>query len=96
MNDEQQNDLRKEMNKRFDDLDDQFAKLFDYLEERMNKTDASLDNKAEKSEVGRVLQTLDGLSGRLSDVETEQAAHASQLDRHEKKLKQLKPEAGLR
>lgn len=61
--------------------DDQFTKLFKYMEGRFNTIEEQLSHKAEKSDIDRLINTMDDSIRQITDNKTEQAARDAQWNR---------------
>ncbi|HWZ65682.1 MAG TPA: hypothetical protein VNX65_02690 [Patescibacteria group bacterium] len=70
-------------------LDAQFAKLYGYMNKRLDQLEAKLETKADKSQIERIFQILDGIVARLDTAEIERAAQNHQLNRHQDWIKKV-------
>lgn len=61
--------------------EDQFTKLFKYIEKRLDVIEDKLDQKADKVDVQRLIDTIDSFVKRIEDSDTEQAARDAQFVR---------------
>ncbi|MEV0473773.1 hypothetical protein [Streptomyces prunicolor] len=78
--------------KRLDRQDDDLAEISTHLSARMDGFEGKLDAKAD---VERIYTSLDAIIGRLDHDETERAAVASKVDRHETLLQKVARKLGL-
>ena len=69
------------MDKRFDGVDKTFVKMFKYTSERFDSIDEKLNGKADKTDVERLINTMDDFIRRVTNNETEQAARDAQFAR---------------
>lgn len=60
---------------------DQFTKLLKYMTERFDSIDEKLDQKVNKVDVKRLINTMDDFIRRITDNEAEQAARNAQFAR---------------
>lgn len=58
--------------------EDQFIKLFKYMQEQFKLVNEKLDQKADKADVEAIIRAVDGLAGRASDMEFENAVRDKQ------------------
>ncbi|NKY25518.1 hypothetical protein [Nocardia gamkensis] len=65
------------------------------MDKRVDKIEAELQKKADKSEINGIYDKLDGIIGRLGDEETERFAIMAQLQRHERWHRQEAEHTGL-
>lgn len=75
--------------------DDQFTKLFSYMEEKFTSVEKKLDQKADKSDVERILNTVDGYAAKLDTYASEMAAMQHKIDRLEKYIQVLAQKANV-
>lgn len=75
---------------------DEFTQLFKTMTERFDKIDAALELKADKAGLDGVYNRLDDVMAELDDIKSELAAHAVQLDRHERWHQEEAAHIGLR
>jgi hypothetical protein len=63
--------------------EDEFTKLFTYVTERFDGVERILENKADRTDLDRILIALDEINGLLETDDQERAAMNAQLGRHE-------------
>lgn len=61
--------------------DEQYTKLFKYIEDFRSEVNEKLDQKADKSDLDRLISTMDSYFGRLEDHDVEQAARDAKFAR---------------
>jgi hypothetical protein len=93
MNDDQFNQLAKQISGTKNDLGDQILKLYQHFDERIDKLEAELAVKADGE---RVYRALDGIAKRLDTDDAERAAMNNQLDRHDRWHHQTADKLGLK
>lgn len=67
--------------KRLDEQDETILKLYQHFEQRFDRLDAT---KADKDQVAKLQDTMDGIVARFDTDDQERAAINHQLDRHER------------
>lgn len=75
--------------------DDQFTRLFSYIEEFRNEVNSRLDTKADKSDVDRIVKTIDGYAAKLDRYASEMAAMQHKIDRLERYIQVLAKKANV-
>ncbi|MCA9338704.1 hypothetical protein KC949_04050, partial [Candidatus Saccharibacteria bacterium] len=60
---------------------EQYTKLFKYIEDFRSEVNEKLDQKADKSDLDRLISTMDSYFGRLEDHDVEQAARDAKFAR---------------
>jgi hypothetical protein len=76
--------------------EDEFTRLFRYMSQRFDAIEHRLDGMVTKDEFNRLVNTVDGLVGRLDTEATERAALTNQVDRHEGWIEQLADKADVK
>lgn len=61
--------------------DDQFTRLFKYMTERFDSIDEKLDQKANKTDMDRLINTMDDFIRQITDNNTENAVRDAQFAR---------------
>ncbi|GAB3168177.1 hypothetical protein GCM10027059_30450 [Myceligenerans halotolerans] len=64
--------------------EDEFTELFKYMQDMRQDMDDQFEGV--KRDIGRVYELLDDVTRRYDVEESERAAHAAQLDRHEESI----------
>ena len=59
----------------------QFTRLFKYIEDFRSEVNEKLDQKANKTDMDRLINTMDDFIRRITDNETDQAARDAQFAR---------------
>lgn len=75
---------------------DDFMKLFRYMEEMREEMRSQFEQKADKADIERILNILDGIAERLDIDDTERVAAMAQLERHENWIKQAGKKLNLK
>lgn len=88
MSDDQSTKLSKNLDKRFDKIDEKleshaksFERFFIYMEKRFDAIEKKLDEKASQSSLDKLMITIDGFVKRLDDAEIEQTSRDRQFER---------------
>lgn len=68
---------------------DEFIRLFKYMEKRFDQIDKALEQKAEKSDVDRIMSMLDALTKRQQIGEDERLVIRHQLEQLDQSTHQL-------
>ncbi len=74
---------------------DEFTKLFNYMTERFDRIDKTLEQKAEKVEIKRILGAVDALAKRQEINEEERLVMGHQLDQLNQWVHQLAAKIGV-
>jgi predicted nucleic acid-binding Zn-ribbon protein len=74
--------------------DDQFTKLFTYIEERFDSVSKKLEQTADKNDVEKLINVIDGHASNLDTYASEMAAMQHKIDRLEKYIQVLAKKTG--
>ncbi len=76
--------------------DDQYIKMFRYMTERFDALERRMDEKADKADMNRILNSIDGIIARMDTDEKERSAILHQLGRHERWIERLSANTGTK
>lgn len=92
--------MEKNVQDGFDSMDEKFEKLFAYLGENMATKSDIRGLKEEinelKSKTDTLVSAVDNLVKNIEDLKIEYIAVKTQLDRHEKWIKEIAEQAGVK
>ena len=74
---------------------DEFTKLFKYMEKRFDQIDKTLETKADKLDVERLLKAVDAFAKRQEVDEEERLVMCHQLERLDQWVHQLAAKIGV-
>jgi hypothetical protein len=77
---------------RMDSFDKSMARMYSHMEKRFDRLE---ETKADKTDVNRIYDQLDGLIKRIDEDRTERMAIISQLNRHDRWHHQTADRLGL-
>jgi hypothetical protein len=88
-----QDDQFTTLSKQLTNLNDGFLKLYQHMEERFSALETKVDAKADRDQVERLRNIVDGIAGDVSDIKDEHVVRNPQVDRrldqHQGWIKQL-------